>query len=84
MDSLDEDHVITYLQKNLHWEVVDKHGNKLHGHRNAVEGLLVGVISNEVTLPENAYSLPRYSPDITIYPEITTKQDGRHGRAEGT
>jgi tyrosinase len=82
--SLEEDDVITYLQKNLHWEVVDKHGNKLHGHRDAVEGLLVGVISNEVTLPEDGYTLPRYSQDITIYPEITTKQDGSRGRAEGT
>lgn len=84
MDSLDEGDVITYLQKNLHWEVVDKHGHKLQGHRDAVEGLLVGVVSNEVTLPENDYTLPRYSQDITIYPEITTKQDGSRGRAEGT
>jgi tyrosinase len=84
VDSLDEDDVITYLQKNLHWEVVDRHGRRLHGHRDAVSGLLVGVVSNKVTLPGNDYQLPRYSQDITIYAEITTKQDGSRGRAEGT
>lgn len=84
LSSLDENDVISYLQKNLHWEVVDRLGRRLEDHRDAVDGLLVGVVSNEVILPPNDYELPRYSQYITIYPEITTKQDGSHGRAEGT
>jgi tyrosinase len=84
LNSLSEEDVIAYLQKNLHWEVVNPGGRRLRGSRDAVDGLLVGVTSNEVTLPKNQYDLPHYSPDITIYPEITTKQDGSGGRAEGT
>ncbi|KAF4455889.1 tyrosinase precursor [Fusarium albosuccineum] len=84
LENLSEDEVIAYLQKNLHWEVVDKAGQRLQSQRDAVDGLLVGVVSNEVTLPENETDSPRYSPDITVYPEITTKQDGSRGRAEGT
>jgi tyrosinase len=84
LDSLSEDDVIRYLQRNLHWEVVDREGRRLQSHRDAVDGLLVGVASNEVTLPQSKYDLPHYSPAITIYPEITTKRDGNNGRAEGT
>ncbi|MFM7948724.1 hypothetical protein, partial [Hafnia paralvei] len=69
---------------NLHWEVVNDVGERLQSHRDKVEGLLVGVISNEVTLPASGSGAPRYSPDVTVYPEITTKVDGRTGRAEGT
>ncbi|KAE9365727.1 Di-copper centre-containing protein [Stipitochalara longipes BDJ] len=84
LNSLQEEDVIKYLQMNLHWEVVNEKGQRLQSHRDLVEGLLVGVVSNEVTLPENKYEVPRYSPEITIYPEITTKEDGNSGRAEGT
>ncbi|KAI3322315.1 common central domain of tyrosinase-domain-containing protein [Xylariaceae sp. AK1471] len=84
LDSFSEEDVIRYLKKDLHWEVVDREGRRLQSHRDAVDGLLVGVTSNEVTLPQSQYDLPRYSPDITIYPEITTKQEGHLGRAEGT
>lgn len=84
LDSLLEEDVIKYLQTNLHWEVVDKEGQRLQSQRNSVEGLLVGVVSNKVTLPDNRYECPHYSPDIKIYPDTTTKQDGRSGRAEGT
>jgi tyrosinase len=84
LNSLQEEDVIKYLQVNLHWEAVSEEGQRLQNHRNLVEGLLVGVVSNEVTLPETRYEIPRYSPKITIYPEITTKEDGRSGRAEGT
>jgi tyrosinase len=84
LDSLQEEDVIKYLQTNLHWEVVNEEGQRLQSHRDLVEGLLVGVVSNEVTLPENIYEVPRYSQEITIYPAITTKQDGSSGRAEGT
>ncbi|KAF7563483.1 hypothetical protein G7046_g620 [Stylonectria norvegica] len=84
LPSLEEADVIEYLQKNLHWEVVDEQGRRLQGQRNAVDGLLVGVVSNEVTLPSDGHEFPRYSPDIKIYPEITTKEDGSAGRGEGT
>ncbi|KAF7556599.1 hypothetical protein G7Z17_g1343 [Cylindrodendrum hubeiense] len=84
LDSLLKEDVIKYLQTNLHWEVVDKQGQRLESQRDLVEGLLVGVVSNEVTLPGNGSGFPRYSPDITVHPAITTKQDGTSGRAEGT
>ncbi|KAM0812686.1 putative tyrosinase [Seiridium cardinale] len=84
LGSLSEDDGITYLQKNLHWEVVDNQGQRLQSRRSDVDGLLVGVVSNRVKLPATEHDLPRYSPDITIYPEITTKQDGCSGRAKST
>lgn len=54
-----------------------------------VRDLVVFVVSNEVTLPENDAQLPIYAPDVTVYPEITTKKDpnseGRYeGRGNGT
>lgn len=36
----------------------------------------------KVTLPANDYILPHYSPDVTIYPEISKKEDGSRGRDE--
>lgn len=89
LESLEEDDVISYLQRELHWEVVDKDGNRLKRHRNAVEGLLVGVVSNEVTLPGDEYEHPTYSPYIKIHPAVTTKEkatedEENKGRAEGT
>lgn len=85
LSSFDEEQVIKYLKVNLHWEVVDQDGRRLRGRRDAVDGLLVGVSSNKVTLPQGKDELPRYSPDITLYPEITTKLDPSNGgRAEGT
>ena len=85
LESLSESHVIEYLQKNLHWEVVDDFGKRQRGNRSAVDGLLVGVISNKVTLPGNGNEFTQYSDDVAVYPEITTKaitEEG--GRAEGT
>ena len=89
LPSLKEEDVISFLQEHLHWEVVDKDGRRLEKMRDAVDGLLVGVVSNEVTLPEREYELPIYSPNIKIYPEITTKEkstedEESQGRAEGT
>lgn len=81
LGSLSENDVVPYLQMHLHWEVVDKTGNRLQSHRDAVDGLLVGVISNRVTLPEDGF--PEYSQDVTVYPAVTTRRDGS-GRAEGT
>lgn len=41
------------------------------------------VVSNEVTIPEDEGRLPIYAPDVTLYPEITTNQQGG-GRGGGT
>ncbi|KAF5689742.1 tyrosinase precursor [Fusarium circinatum] len=85
LESLSETHVIEFLQKNLHWEVVGNSGNRLQGNRSSVDGLLVGVVSNKVTLPGNGNDFAQYSQDVTVYPEITTKADPEDGgRAEGT
>jgi tyrosinase len=85
LDSLEEGDVITYLKKHLHWEVVDDQGQRCRGERNLVEGLIVGVVSNEVKLPDDTDEFACYSPEITIYPEITSKKDNpEEGRAEGT
>ncbi|KAF4456902.1 tyrosinase precursor [Fusarium austroafricanum] len=84
LESLSEPHVIEYLQRNLHWEVVDESGQRLQGQRSSVDGLLVGVVSNKVTLPGNENEFAQYSPDVTVYPEVTTKADNSGGRAEGT
>lgn len=83
LDSLEEAHVKAYLLKNLHWEVVDQKGERLKRHRDDLKGLLVGVVSNEVTLPGTADGFPSYSEYIKVYPEITTNRDGG-GRGEGT
>jgi tyrosinase len=84
LESFQEEDVIEYLKVNLHWEVTNKEGQRLQNHRDLVEGLLVGVVSNEVTLPETKYGLPRYSSKVKVYPMITTKKDQTLGRAEGT
>ncbi|KAJ3538313.1 hypothetical protein NM208_g5955 [Fusarium decemcellulare] len=83
LSSLDEEDVKAYLQVNLHWEVIDKDGTRLRSRRDHLEGLLIGVVSNKVTLPQTN-GFPNYSDYITVYPEITTKQDGIRGRGEGT
>ncbi|KAF5719509.1 tyrosinase precursor [Fusarium globosum] len=84
LESLSEAHVIEYLKRNLHWEVIDGSGQRLQGHRSSVDGLLVGVVSNKVTLPGDRNGFARYSQDVTVYPEVTTKADASGGRAEGT
>lgn len=85
LSGLDVDAVEDYLVKYLHWEVVDQNGNRLkpEGKRDQLPGLLVGVISNKVTLPQNPNEFPSYSGHVTVHPKITTRRDGT-GRAEGT
>ncbi|KAI1057476.1 hypothetical protein LB507_011584 [Fusarium sp. FIESC RH6] len=85
LSSLDVDAVENYLVQYLHWEVVDQNGTRLKpdGKRGDLPGLLVGVVSNKVTLPQNANEFPSYSEHVTVHPKITTRRDGT-GRAEGT
>lgn len=52
-------------------------------NRAQVDGLTVFVISNKVTLPEDASQPPVYDGNVTIHPEITTNMSGG-GRGEGT
>lgn len=51
--------------------------------RSDVRGLVVFVVSNEVTVPASDGQLPIYAPDVTIHPEITMNRDGE-GRGDGT
>lgn len=84
LDSFSEDDVVEYLKVNLHWEVTDASGTRCEKRRSVVGGLLVGVSSNEATILQAQYDLLHYLSQITLYPDITTKQDGVNGRAEGT
>jgi tyrosinase len=49
-----------------------------------VEELVVSVITNEVTIPEDPDDLPIYAPNVDIYPRITMKLDGVTPRGDGT
>lgn len=68
---LTPDAVIPYLQENLHWQVSMADGSEVP--RGDVQNLVVSVVRNEVTIPENLDELPIYAPSVGIYPEITTK-----------
>ena len=48
--------------------------------------MTVFVVSNKVTLSEDDSQPTIYDPEVTIYPEITTKagDNNRAGRGEGT
>lgn len=82
LDNLSVDEVERYLQKNLHWRVARGDGTIVNT-RSDVRGLVVFVVSNEVTVPKSDGQLPIYAPDVTIHPEITTNMD-REGRGDGT
>ena len=45
--------------------------------------MTVFVVSNKVTVPDDPDEMPIYDEEVTVYPEITTKQNGA-GRGEGT
>jgi tyrosinase len=81
LNSITPHDVIPYLQKYLHWRVTDQTG--VRGSRADVSGLLVSVVSNEVTLPEDPAALPQYAPNVTPWPEATTRENGE-GRGRGT
>ena len=81
IDGLTPERVVPFLQKHLHWRVTNLGGTVLS--RSDVAGLLVGVVSNEVTLPATSNELPRYSPDVVPWPDITKNQDNAP-RGDGT
>ena len=82
LESIKPEHVVPYLQKNLHWKVVLVDGAE--ANRGDVADLLVSVVSNKVTLPSNDTDLPHYEPTVTVYPEVTTKVDNETPRGDGT
>ena len=82
IDDLSEQSVVPYLTENLHWRVVQGDGTVLP-NRSDVAGLLVFVVSNEVTLPPDEGEFPTYAPTVKVHPSITTNVQGG-GRGEGT
>ncbi|KAI1335061.1 Di-copper centre-containing protein [Xylariaceae sp. FL0016] len=81
VDGLTPEHAVPYLQRNLHWRVVDSNGGAKM--RSDLNNLLVTVVTNEVTVPSGPTELPRYSDSVVVRPEVTTNRDGE-GRGSGT
>ena len=81
VDSLKPQHVVAYLQKNLHWRMTSLDGTR--GHRVEVGNLLVAVVTNEVTVPLDSESPVIYAPTVEVYPEITARENGS-GRGQDT
>ncbi|KAK2038005.1 Di-copper centre-containing protein [Colletotrichum somersetense] len=79
--SLAPEHVIPYLQKNLHWRLTLSDGEPQP--RGRLSNLLVSVVTNEVTVPDSPTGLPRYADEVVPRPEVTTKRNGG-GRGDGT
>ncbi|KAK1988373.1 hypothetical protein LZ30DRAFT_699367 [Colletotrichum cereale] len=81
VESLAPEHVVPYLQKNLHWRLTLS-GGELQP-RNRLSNLLVGVVTNEVTVPDSPAALPQYADEVVPRPEATTNRNGT-GRGDGT
>ncbi|TDZ67999.1 Tyrosinase [Colletotrichum trifolii] len=81
VDGLEPEQVVPYLQKNLHWRVTLTDGSLQD--RAGLRNLLVGVVTNEVTIPGNPTDLPEYAEDVVARPDCTTNRDG-NGRGSGT
>ncbi|KAF6814923.1 tyrosinase [Colletotrichum sojae] len=81
VESLDPEHVVPYLQKQLHWRVALINGEVQD--RQTLNNLLVSVVTNEVTVPADPSDLPQYSRDVIVRPECTTNREG-NGRGHGT
>ena len=88
LDGLTPEVVEPYLAKNLHWRVVT--GNAQLARRDQINGLLVGVVTCEVTVPTDADALPQYAAHVVPRPAATTKKqedwsgDQPEGRGDGT
>ncbi|TKW49434.1 Tyrosinase [Colletotrichum tanaceti] len=81
LESLTPDHVVPYLQKNLHWRVTLADGELQQ--RSQLRNLLVSVVTMEVTVPGSPTDLPRYADEVTPQPLATTNRNGT-GRGHGT
>ena len=88
IDGLNPEVVEPYLAKNLHWRVVT--GNAQLTPRDQINGLLVGVVTCEVTVPLDANAFPHYAANVVPRPAATTKKqenwsgDQPEGRGDGT
>ena len=88
VDSLTPGHVVPYLAEKLHWRVVT--GNAQLTPRDQIDGLLVGVVTCEVTVPTTTDALPQYAPNVVPWPDATTKRRENWaggpsvGRGDGT
>ncbi|KAF2753869.1 Di-copper centre-containing protein [Pseudovirgaria hyperparasitica] len=72
--------VVDYLKRNMHWRAT------LDGtviDRSRVDGLIVAITSNEVTLPDDD-GQPVYSPEVKVWAEATTNLAGDAGRGNDT
>ena len=81
VDGLTVDAVVPFLREHLHWRVTSLEGERQR--RGDVNKLLVSVVTNEVTLPEDPAGFPRYATTVVRRPEVTTNRDGE-GRGRGT
>ena len=52
-------------------------------NRSDVDGLLVFVVTSEVTITEDDTQLPIYAPNVEIHPKISTNRE-LDGRGDGT
>ena len=88
VDGLTPEVVEPYLAKNLHWRVVT--GNAQLTPRDQINGLLVGVVTCEVTVPTDANALPQYAAHVVPRPAATIRKqedwsgDQPEGRGNGT
>ncbi|KAL9095880.1 MAG: hypothetical protein Q9165_001877 [Trypethelium subeluteriae] len=88
VDGLTPEVVEPYLAQNLHWRVVT--GNAQLTPRDQINGLLVGVVTCEVTVPTDENALPQYAANVVPRPAATTKKqenwsgDQSEGRGDGT
>ena len=78
---LDVASVEDYLKQNLHWRVTTQNDEPID--RSQIQSLLIGVVTNEVTLPADPAGRPQYSPHIVPRPAVTTKLNG-DPRGDGT
>jgi tyrosinase len=88
VDGLTPEVVEPYLAQNLHWRVVTRDAQPIP--RDQINGLLIGVVTCEVTLPTDANALPQYAATVVPRPAATTKKQGDwsgnqpEGRGDGT
>ena len=88
LDGLTPEVVEPYLAQNLHWRVVTR--NAQLTPRDQIDGLLVGVVTCEVTVPTDANTLPQYAANVVPRPTATTRKhedwsgDQPEGRGDGT
>lgn len=88
VDGLTPEIVEPYLAANLHWRVVT--GNSQLTPRDQINGLLVGVVTCEVTVPTEPNALPQYAAGVVPRPNCTIKKQEDwsgsipEGRGDGT